>query len=891
MPFTPGTRLGSFEILALIGSGGMGEVFRARDTKLNRDVAVKVLPDQFAVDPDRLARFRREAQILAALNHPNIGQIYGIEESGGVPAIVMELVDGETLDARLKTRVPPDGARGVSRALPLDEALSVARQIVDALGAAHEQGIIHRDLKPANIKVRDDGTVKVLDFGLAKLADPVGGAGPHTGSAALSLSPTMTSPAMTQMGVILGTAAYMSPEQAKGRPADKRSDIWAFGCVLYEMLTGHRAFDGEDVSDVLAAILRADPDWSRMPADAPLPLRRLVEGCLEKNRQARIGDIAVANFLLKEASAPPSASPQPATAGGASRRRLWTAVVGSAAAAAAVTALAIWAGNRTAAPDRTVSRFIVPPPPGTAFGQSVGSPPMSLSPDGRHLAFVTTEAAAGSTLWIRSFDTVEPRRLPGTRGAATSFWSPDGQFLAFFAEGKLKKVDAAGRSVQVLCDAAGGLGGTWNRQGTIVCAAGTESTLFRVSAAGGGQPAPLTKLDAARGERSHRWPQFLPDGRRFVYVSLATKSGTSLMMGSLDATGVTHLGESDSKAFVSAEGFLVFARGGTIFARPFDVRRGEPTGDAALVAQGLRMNPSTSAGAFTISDAGVLAFRTADVPLGEVWWYERAGKPISRLGDAKAYLQLNLSPDGKQVAAQVGQGGATEIWLLDAVRGVPSKFNDGAGPAWSPDGRSLAYFAQRQRNEIRHRGLGSDTEESFAPGLTGIVEDWSMDGRHILYLDAGDVWALPVDGGKPVRVTSTPVAEDEPQFSPDGRWIAYMSPESGSAEIYVQPFPGPGERKRVSTNGGVQPKWKRDGRELYYLLPNGTLMAVEMTVGTTIEPGIPRPLFQTRLTPSAIADQYAVAADGQRFLVLTPVGDAPETPITVVFNWTAALKN
>jgi hypothetical protein len=563
--------------------------------------------------------------------------------------------------------------------------------------------------------VRDDGTVKVLDFGLAKLADSVGGAGPHTGSAALSLSPTMTSPAMTQMGVILGTAAYMSPEQAKGRPADKRGDVWAFGCVLYEMLTGHRAFDGEDVSDVLAAILRADPDWSRMPADAPLPLRRLVEGCLEKNRQARIGDIAVANFLLKEASAPPSASPQPATAGGASRRRLWTAVVGSAAAAAAVTALAMWAGNRTAAPARTVSRFIVPAPPGTGFGQSVGSPAMSLAPDGRHLAFVTTEAAAGSTLWIRSFDSVEPRRLPGTRGAATSFWSPDGQFLAFFAEGKLKKIDAAGRSVQVLCDAAGSFGGTWNRDGTILFDAGTEPTLFRVSAAGG-QPAPVTTLDAARGERSHRWPHFLPDGRRFLYVSMATKSGASLMMGSLDAPEVARLGESDSKAFVSAEGFLVFGRGGTIFAQPFDVRRGERTGDALPVAQGLRMNPSTSAGAFTISD-GVLAFRSADVPLGEVWWYDRAGRPISRLGDPKAYLQFQLSPDGKQIAAQTGQGGTTEIWLLDAVRGVPSKFNDGAGGVWSPDSRSLAYFAQRQRNEIRHRALGSDTEQSFALGL------------------------------------------------------------------------------------------------------------------------------------------------------------------------------
>jgi eukaryotic-like serine/threonine-protein kinase len=663
--------------------------------------------------------------MLAALNHPNIAPIHGLEESGPSTgsgqarvALVMELVDGDTLDARVKTAVPADR---------IVEAIAIAAQIAKALEAAHEQGIVHRDLKPANIKVRHDGTVKVLDFGLAKLADA--SAASQSGASMFGQSPTMTSPAMTQVGVILGTAAYMSPEQAKGRPADKRSDIWAFGCVLYEVLTGHRAFDGEDVSDVLAAILRADPDWSRMPADAPLPLRRLVEGCLEKNRQARIGDIAVANFLLKEASAPPSASRQPATAGGASRRRLWSAVFGSAAAAAAVTALAMWAGNRTAAPDRTVSRFIVPPPPGTAFGQSVGSPPMSLSPDGRHLAFVTTEAAAGSTLWIRSFDTVEPRRLPGTRGAATSFWSPDGQFLAFFADGKLKKIDTDGRSVQVLCDAAGGFGGTWNREGTIVFAAGAESTLFRVSAVGGGQPTPLTKLDAARGERSHRWPHFLPDGRRFLYVSMATKSGTSLMMGSLDATGVTPLGESDSKAFVSADGFLVFGRGGTIFAQPFDVRRGERTGDALLVAQGLRMNPSTSAGAFTISDTGVLAFRTADPPLGEVWWYDRAGKPMTRLGDPKAYLQLQLSPDGKQIAAQTGQGGTTEIWLLDAVRGVPSKFNDGAGGVWSPDSRSLAYFAQRQRNEIRHRALGSDTEQSFAARLgrhrRGLVDGWA----------------------------------------------------------------------------------------------------------------------------------------------------------------------
>jgi serine/threonine protein kinase/Tol biopolymer transport system component len=854
----------------------MGEVSRARDTRLKRDVALKIVPESFASDADRLARFQREAEVLASLNHPNIAAIYGLEEAGGVQALVLELVDGETLAERI-----------ASSRLDVDDALTIARQIAEALEAAHGLGIVHRDLKPANIKIRPDGTVKVLDFGLAKMVEPSGAASMR------STSPTITTPAITAAGIVLGTAAYMSPEQAKGYAADKRSDVWAFGCVLYEMLTGRRAFEGDDASDTLAAVLRGDPDWNALPPDVPAQVQAIIRGCLQKNQRERIPEVATIRFLL-------AAGGGPSTAGPASSSRTRRFLVGSAllGTGAAIAATILLATGRTPNADSRAIRFTVPAPPNTSFGLASARPPMSLSPDGRQLALVLTDRSGVPSLWLRAFDSVDPLPVPGTEGAAGPFWSPDGRFIGFFANDKLKKVAVSGGAIQTICEvlSPGGahlLGGTWNRTGTIVFGPASNGALLQVSA-NGGQPRGATSNDQPSSPGVHRFPHFLPDDRHFLYMSQAS-SGWRILASSLDSTEATPVIDDASMPFYSPPGFLVFVRQGTVTYQRFDPVRRQVSGEAVPFAENVSAAPTSGLASFTVSAAGVLAFSPQFVVgPSQLTWFDRAGKPLGTVGEVAPYLQIALSPDERQIAAQRNQlGSSSELWLIDASRGVSTRLTShrgDAGHAWSPDGRELAYFSFARGLAMFHKPLDG-AEQEFQKGTTGVVEQWTRD--HLIYLSSNEIRAMPLSGDrKSFRVTDTPGANDEPQLSPDGRWLAYYSNELGSPQIWVQPFPGPGVRQRVSTNGGNQPKWRGDGKELFYLRPDGMLMTVDITPGPTLEVGAPRELFKTPLKAvSSISDQYAVTRDGQRFLSLGPVGETTEVPVTIVVNWAAGLAD
>ena len=883
MALTAGTRIGPYDVVAPLGAGGMGEVYRARDARLNRDVALKVLPDAFALDAERLARFRREAQVLAALNHPHIAAIHGLEEAGDVQALVLELVEGPTLADRI--------AQG---RVPLDEALPIATQIADALEAAHEQGIIHRDLKPANIKITPDGVVKVLDFGLAKLTTPedvgrVPRSGPAGTADLLSQSPTITSPAMmTGAGMILGTAAYMAPEQAKGRPADKRSDVWAFGCVLYEMLTGRRAFEGDDVSDTMAAVLRAEPDWSALPAGTPSLVVRLLRGCLQKDRRTRISDIAVARFELDAPLHAPDA--RPAHSGVRVRERVaWACVAVLLLAGAAGT---MYVAGRPAAPTPSRVMFSVEPPDGMAFSSAFPfSAFPTISPDGRQLLYAVRGTSGVIQLAIRTLDNQEVRTLAGTETATSPFWSPDSSAIAFFSGGQLKMIDISGGTPQTLCAAGPVTGGTWSRDGTILFT-GPTGALFRVAATGG-EPAPVTTLDALQTETSHSAPWFLPDGRRFLYRA---QPSNAIFMGSLDSAERKELLRADSKALYAATGHLVFMRGSTLMAQMFDADRAEVSGDAFRVADNVGKSQLSALAAFSVSDTSVLVYWAGSESVSEPAWFGRAGKPVSSVGEEGRYTQITLAPDGTKAAlSRTDEDGQTDTWLLDLARGISTRFTfeSSVDPVWSSDGRSVAFARRGGPNRIYRKSVdGGDELLVWEGSEVRNPDSWSPDGRLIAYHGAGrTIGVVPLTGdAKEMVWLETPFTKDEPHFSPDGRWMAYQSNEAGQTDVYVQAFPGPGQKIRVSTSGGGAPRWRADGRELFYLAPTGMMMAVSMKPGQRLEAGVPEPLFQTPITNVTLGlDQYDVTGDGQRFLVLTPTGDARQTPITVVVNWTAGL--
>jgi eukaryotic-like serine/threonine-protein kinase len=905
MSLGPGTRLGPYEIVSAIGAGGMGEVYRARDTKLGRDVAIKVLPALVTGDPDRLARFQREAQVLAALNHPNIAAIHHIEETSDGPALVMELVEGETLADRI--------AHGP---IPIDEALPIAKQIAEALETAHDQGIIHRDLKPANIKVRPDGTVKVLDFGLAKLAER-SGAIASTDVSPLSLSPTITSPAlMTGVGVLLGTAAYMSPEQAKGKPADKRSDIWAFGCVVYEMLAGKRAFEGEDVADTLAAVLRGgEPDWSALPRTLPAPVRVVLQQCLARDRRQRISDISTPLFVLNRAADLTAGDGEgrvpsdPRTLPGVRswmRRRSTVAAIAAAAVASLATGFAVWRITRssTTVPARAVTFQI--PTPGNAPAEM-----LSLSPDGGYLAFVAN-AGGPNQIWMRPLDASAARPLAGTDGATYPFWSPDSTTVGFFAQGKLKKVAIRGTPPQTVCDAPDGRGGTWNRDGLILFSPGPADGLQRVAAAGG-VPTVLTKLaDASEG---HRFPVFLPDGVHFLFnVSSNSAARSGVWVGSIDGSGAARvLPDATNALYTPAKageqnGYLVFRRETTLVAQPFNPVTLQTTGEVVPIVEEVPVSGNNGFGAFSVGQNGTVLYRTGgSAAQRDLAWVDTTGSRLKSTAAPRLFSgRPALSPDGGIAAVSISNGDEAAIWLHEVDRGVLTRlsFNPGIAryPVWSPDGSRVAFSFQQGTSgvfDIYEKPASGSRQETLLVkgGINTILEDWSSDGKWLVYRQTGsptalDLWLLPLEGDrKPVVYLQTPFSETGARFAPAGgaapKWMAYASNESGQYQVYIQEIPATGAKYQVSTNGGTLPMWRADAKQLYYLSPDQKVIAVDVTLGTSARLGQSRDLFAS---PGVTG--YTPSADGKRFLVNVPAGGqaAAAPPLTVVLNWPATLK-
>jgi dipeptidyl aminopeptidase/acylaminoacyl peptidase len=882
MTSVPGTRLGVYEITALLGAGGMGEVYRARDTKLGREVAIKVLPSTFALDPDRLARFEREARLLASLNHPHIAQIYGVEESAGVVALVLELVEGETLAERI---AKGSGLRAQGSGVPLADALAIARQIADALDAAHERGIVHRDLKPANILLTPDGVVKVLDFGLAKgavRAGEPGGSGGSGGDEQLTHSPTVIGP--TVNGVLLGTAPYMSPEQARGKAVDKRTDIWAFGCVLYEMLAGRRAFAGDTTSDTIAAILERGPDWSALAPGVPPPLRRLLAQCLEKDRRLRLRDIGDARLALDEAknAREPEVAAQREPRG---RERLaWLAFAVVVAALASYGTLAF---RRTPAPPEIRFDLSFPPDVRTDFSQ------LALSPDGQRL--VAAPAFGGRPpLWLRPLNSTIGRLLPGTEGASFPFWSPDGKSIAFFADQKLKRIDVEREAIEVVADAPLARGGAWHADGTILFAPNATGPLVRVPAAGG-QPVPLTHLE--KGQNDHRAPQFLPGGSHFLFYARGIPQVRGVYVARSDGSDARRLVGADAAA-VYVSGHLVFARQGDLFAQRFDAQRLALDGEAFRVAERVAVNPGVSLASLSASASGALVYITGDLPRTRFAWLDRSGKVMETIGPEHTPLgDPALSPDGRHVAFSHIVDSNWDIWLMD-LQGALTRFTSDPAldfaPIWSADGHRVFFQSTRGGSpDLYVRSVNAGTLEEVLLKGRGpkAPTDVTADGRILLYnqgtATTWQIWYLPLAGDSTPRpfVQTTFEARDG-QFSPDGKWVAYQSRESGHFEIYLQPFPGPGERITVSAGVGQQVRWGRGGTELLYVAGDQRLTAksVEFVPNGTIRLGTAVPLFPTRFDP-AMRQQYAVSADGQRFLVNTSLEATDRLSMTLILNW------
>ena len=881
-----GRDIGTYRILSQLGAGGMGEVYRARDTKLGRDVAIKILARLFTSDPGRLARFEREARVLASLNHPHIGAIYGLEDVDGVPALVLELVDGETLADRV--------ARGP---IPPNETLRIARQMADALEAAHEKGIVHRDLKPANIKITPDGVVKVLDFGLAKAASG------DTATADLTQSPTLTIGG-TREGIILGTAAYMSPEQTRGQSVDKRTDIWAFGCVLYEMLTGRLAFNRNTLSDTVAAIIEREPDWTVLPASTSLPLRQLLRRCLKKDPKRRLQAIGDARVQIEELISGPTEEAATQPRAQRSSRIGW--IVGALslviAAALAVPATLYF---RRVVPEPLLTRFEIPIPP-TSDPAS-----FALSADGRQLAFVATSEGT-PRLWVRPLDQVTAQSLAGTEGASYPFWAPDGRAIGFFADGKLKRIDLGSGGLLEVAPATNGGGGTWNRNGVIVFAPASTDPMMRVMAAGG-TPVAVTRLTSGQGS-SHRWPQFLPDGRHFVFFMASGRGDLNgVYVGTLDGGEPTRVLAAETAAVYAPPGALLWVHQGVLVAQRFDPARQLVSGEPIPVAQAIGQWTLTR-GAFAVSATGVLAHRAGRGERRQLTWVDRAGIVRGTVGppDESGLGNPELAPHGRRVAVNREDNGNNDVYSIDTDHGLQTRFTFDASvehsPVWSPDGSRVVFKSLRkgQWDLFQKEASGAGAEQPLLEtGEPKSPLSWSPDGRVLLYgaysLKTGwDIWALPLAGDrKPFPVVQTPFDEFSGQFSPNGRWLAYHSNESQEVQIYVRPFPGPGGVRQVSAMGGSQPRWRSDGKELFYVGPDARLMAVPIAFGVkseTLDAGVPVPLFRTRLASgenigsiSMSTPQYVVAPDG-RFLMNLAVEEASPPPITVVLNWDAALK-
>jgi serine/threonine protein kinase/Tol biopolymer transport system component len=919
MKFGPESTLAHYRIVDALGVGGMGQVWRAEDKKLGREVALKVLPEEFAEDPDRMARFEREAKVLASLNHPNIATLYGLENvasgaeaetdtnsgsslepraSSPVTFLAMELVEGEDLSERIK--------RGP---VPVEEAAAIALQITEALEAAHEQGIVHRDLKPANIKLRPDGTVKVLDFGLAKAWDA------ETGDSSISMSPTLTAHA-TAAGVIIGTAAYMSPEQAAGIAADRRADIWAFGVVLWEMLTGHKLFEGETVSHVLASVLKDEVDLDALPGETPARLRGLIERCLKKKPRNRLQAIGDARILLEEYRADPEAFDRPplrAPSDGDAQPIWKRALPWAVATGAAVAALVFAVGgySRSGAVDTTI-RFQVPPPSGAGFQlDSVRPGPAVLSPDGRALAFSAWDDDSQVRIFVRDLDEVKARVLAGTEGAQYPFWSPDSKNLGFFADGKLKKVSASGGQPLTLCDAPDGKGGAWSPDGVILFAPEATRPIQRVSQLGG-EPVDVTVFNEERGDDSHRHPRFLADGKHFLYLArfpAGASEGQAVIAASLDGGEEKVLVRSPAAAEY-ASGHLLFLRERTLMAQPFDPDKLELSGEPFPVADTVVLiSPGTAQAVFSASQTGVLAVQSGVLSTDLVLrWRGRDGDVLETIGEPARFTDdIRLSPteDTAMVQIRADEGENRDLWVVELDRRLRTRFTFSPHgddvPAFSPDGGTVIWEVtdDKEKMALHRKAIGGsgDGEVLLEFDKEMWPASWHPSGEILLLgrmVDLAppnaDLMSWRIGDGEPQPWLATEFIEYHGDFSPDGRWLAYGSNESGEFEVYVAPFPGPGRKWQVSVGGGGWPTWRRDGAEILYKTPTGEIMGVTVEErGDGLAFGQPEKLFNFRaMTPAGPG--FDVSSDGQRFLVVEPAESVPPEPVTVVVNWPAAIE-
>jgi Tol biopolymer transport system component/predicted Ser/Thr protein kinase len=868
MNLTPGTKLGPYEILELIGAGGMGEVYRARDTRLDRIVALKVSQDQFS------ERFEREARSVAALNHPNICALYDV----GPNYLVMEFVEGETL----------------AGPLPLESAVSYARQIAEAIEAAHEKGIVHRDLKPANVKVTPAGTIKVLDFGLAKALSEDPGPGSNQNSPTLSM-------AMTQAGMILGTAAYMSPEQAKGKPADRRADIWAFGVVLYEMLAGGQTFSGETAAETLASVLKEAITFDRLPGDTPPVVRTLLARCLERDVRKRLQAIGEARIMLEGPLEAPDGGTGVLPRAEARPTRTPWAIAG--VMALALAGLAAWTWWPRPKPvEIGMARFTLAPPEGAILTVNApNGPQVAVSPDGRQIAFIADQGGTTRSLWVRPLGSLSAQKLDRTDGARFPFWSPDSQTIGFFADGKLKRIPVSGGSPLTICDAPNGEGGTWSRDQVILFSPDGSGPLHRVLAAGG-VSAPATTL-LKPDETAHQWPQFLPDGQRFLYVVHGGKEG--IYVQSLGSNQRTLLLENQQRAAFASPGFLLFMRDNTLLAQHLDVGSLRLIGEPVSIAEDVRSGGSNGRNAYSVSENGVLAYRAGGGNSGnvQVTWYSRDGKATGTALPAGNYAQLELSPDDKRLVVELlpggsGGGGSLDLWLLDLTSGVFSRLTSGSDaerdPVWSPDSRRVAFTSDGKEQSIREVVVGTGETSVFADGKINYLDDWSRDGKLLVYHTSpgSAISVLPLSTErKPQVVFQTSFQKDQVRLSPDGRWVTFTGWDSGQPEIYVAAFPSFTQRRQISIGRGFMPRWRKDGKELFYFSADRKMMAVEIRAGSTLETGPVKALFQTAVNLSPTNYAFVVTGDGQRFAIREPANvsnNGTLESLHVALNWPAA---
>ena len=895
MTLEAGTKLGPYEIVAPIGAGGMGEVYKARDERLERTVAVKVLPPHLSSNPELRQRFEREARTISQISHPHICALYDVNREGETEYLVMEYLEGETLSDRL--------GKGP---LPSEHLLRYGIEIADALEKAHRQGIVHRDLKPGNVMVTKSG-VKLLDFGLAKFQAGSGGREALTSGVSRIATEMQASQPLTERGTVLGTFQYMAPEQLEGKDADARSDIFSFGALLYEMATGKKAFSGSSQASLIGAILRDDPPAiSEISPMIPPALNRVVKTCLAKDPDDRFQTAHDVKLQLQWVAEGGSQAGLPAPV--VARRRNREKLAWAVAAAGIVMAGFATFGYLRRAPRAAmrVSAFVLAPEKSELQLSEAGCGSLTVSPDGRLVTFAARDADGRTSLWLRPTGELVAKPIPGTQGATFPFWSPDSRFLAFFADGKLQKVDVSGAPPLPLCDAANGRSGSWNREGVILFSADTTSGLVRVSAAGGA-PKPATALDTARGETTHRWATFLPDGRHFLYMAGAHSAGTksetnAVYIGALDSDAKTLLLQGRSNV-VYASGYVLYVRDRMLLAQRFDAAARRLTGEAVPVAEGVQYDPAYFRGLFAASEGGVLVYAlgSAGSAATRLVWSDRSGKPLGEpFGEAAEYSSLSLSPDGKRIAAWINDPstGAGSIWLIDG-RGARTRFTFGdlsESPVWSPDGRRIAFekLDRKGANAISVKAVDGSGQEAvvFQGARPATPLDWSPDGAHLvvqLHQRSGvttgeDIWMVPLAGeGKPFPFLAGESNEVGASFSPDGKWVLFQSNESGRNELYVVPFPGPGGKYQISTAGAQGGAFFKGGREIIYGTLQGEAVAVDVTTGSSgLEVGSPKTLFK-----APPVSTLTITPDGERFLLAALPQNTASVRVALVTSWTA----